>query len=118
MQRVLAEKIGQMTQVEKNSITPATVAELGIGSVLSGGGGYPRPAVEIVIVGAGAIGMEFASFYRTMGAEVTVVEVLPQILPPRRGSPAPPYAPHPLPSRPCQPRRQGLVPGSCFRRTR
>ena len=39
----LAEKIGQMTQVEKNSITPAAVAELGIGSVLSGGGGYPRP---------------------------------------------------------------------------
>src|ERR1700753_1437659 len=32
-------------------------------------------------VGSGAIGIEFASFYRTMGAEVTVVEVLPQILP-------------------------------------
>ena len=29
----------------------------------------------------GAIGIEFASFYRTLGAEVTVVEVLPQILP-------------------------------------
>jgi dihydrolipoamide dehydrogenase len=33
------------------------------------------------VVGSGAIGIEFASFYRTMGAEVTVVEVLPQILP-------------------------------------
>src|SRR4030088_3120997 len=32
-------------------------------------------------VGAGAIGIEFASFYRTLGAAVTVVEVLPQILP-------------------------------------
>ena len=32
-------------------------------------------------MGSGAIGIEFASFYRTMGAEVTVVEVLPQILP-------------------------------------
>jgi dihydrolipoamide dehydrogenase len=32
-------------------------------------------------VGSGAIGVEFASFFRTMGAEVTVVEVLPQILP-------------------------------------
>jgi len=42
-QMTLAEKIGQMTQVEKNSITPAAVAKLGIGSVLSGGGGYPRP---------------------------------------------------------------------------
>ena len=33
------------------------------------------------MVGSGAIGIEFASFYRTLGAEVTVVEVLPQILP-------------------------------------
>jgi dihydrolipoamide dehydrogenase len=32
-------------------------------------------------MGSGAIGIEFASFYRTLGAEVTVVEVLPQILP-------------------------------------
>jgi dihydrolipoamide dehydrogenase len=36
---------------------------------------------SILVVGAGAIGIEFASFYRSMGAEVTVVEVLPQILP-------------------------------------
>jgi dihydrolipoamide dehydrogenase len=36
---------------------------------------------SLVIVGSGAIGIEFASFYRTMGAEVTVVEILPQILP-------------------------------------
>ena len=36
---------------------------------------------SILVVGSGAIGIEFASFYRTMGAEVTVVEVLPQILP-------------------------------------
>ena len=36
---------------------------------------------SILVMGSGAIGIEFASFYRTMGAEVTVVEVLPQILP-------------------------------------
>lgn len=36
---------------------------------------------SLLIVGSGAIGIEFASFYRDMGAEVTVVEVLPQILP-------------------------------------
>ncbi|WP_127089806.1 dihydrolipoyl dehydrogenase [Aquabacter cavernae] len=36
---------------------------------------------SLVVMGSGAIGIEFASFYRTMGAEVTVVEVLPQILP-------------------------------------
>jgi beta-glucosidase len=39
----LAEKAGQMTQIEKNSITPADVTAYGIGSVLSGGGGNPTP---------------------------------------------------------------------------
>ncbi len=42
-QMTLAEKIGQMTQIEKNSITPEAVAEYFIGSVLSGGGGNPTP---------------------------------------------------------------------------
>ena len=36
---------------------------------------------SILVVGSGAIGVEFASFYRTLGADVTLVEVLPQILP-------------------------------------
>src|SRR5215210_1308363 len=36
---------------------------------------------SLLVVGSGAIGIEFASFYRTMGAEVTVVEVLPNVLP-------------------------------------
>ncbi|MGP9822643.1 dihydrolipoyl dehydrogenase [Salinarimonas sp. NSM] len=36
---------------------------------------------SLLVMGSGAIGIEFASFYRTMGAEVTVVEVMPQILP-------------------------------------
>ena len=36
---------------------------------------------SLLVIGSGAIGIEFASFYRTMGVEVTVVEVLPQILP-------------------------------------
>jgi dihydrolipoamide dehydrogenase len=36
---------------------------------------------SLIVMGSGAIGIEFASFYRTMGCEVTVVEVLPQILP-------------------------------------
>ena len=35
----------------------------------------------LLVIGSGAIGIEFASFYRTLGSEVTVVEVLPQILP-------------------------------------
>jgi dihydrolipoamide dehydrogenase len=36
---------------------------------------------SLLVVGSGAIGIEFASFYRTLGSEVTVVEILPQILP-------------------------------------
>ena len=36
---------------------------------------------SLLVVGSGAIGIEFASFYRTFGADVTVVEILPQILP-------------------------------------
>jgi len=36
---------------------------------------------SLIVMGSGAIGIEFASFYRAMGAEVTVVELLPQILP-------------------------------------
>ena len=36
---------------------------------------------SLLVVGSGAIGIEFASFYRTMGAEVTVCEVVDRILP-------------------------------------
>ncbi len=36
---------------------------------------------KLVVIGAGAIGMEFAYFYHTMGTEVTVVEMMPAILP-------------------------------------
>ncbi len=41
----------------------------------------PAMPKSLLVMGSGAIGIEFASFYRTMGAEVTVVEVMPQILP-------------------------------------
>ena len=36
---------------------------------------------SLLVVGSGAIGIEFASFYRAMGVEVTVVEILDRILP-------------------------------------
>jgi dihydrolipoamide dehydrogenase len=42
----------------------------------------PKTAPKsMVVIGSGAIGMEFASFYRALGAEVTVIEMLPRILP-------------------------------------
>ncbi|TWF49821.1 dihydrolipoyl dehydrogenase [Neorhizobium alkalisoli] len=36
---------------------------------------------SLLVMGSGAIGIEFASFYRTMGVDVTVVEVLSQVMP-------------------------------------
>jgi dihydrolipoamide dehydrogenase len=36
---------------------------------------------SVVVIGAGAVGLEFASFYRSFGADVTVVEALPRIAP-------------------------------------
>ncbi len=36
---------------------------------------------SLLVIGSGAIGIEFASFYRALGAEVTVVEMLDRILP-------------------------------------
>ena len=42
----------------------------------------PKAAPKaMVVIGSGAIGMEFASFYRALGSEVTVIEMLPRILP-------------------------------------
>ncbi len=40
-----------------------------------------RMPKSLLVIGSGAIGIEFASFYRNMGAEVTVVEVLDRVLP-------------------------------------
>ncbi len=36
---------------------------------------------SVLVVGSGAIGVEFASFYRSMGAEVTIAEVMDRIVP-------------------------------------
>jgi dihydrolipoamide dehydrogenase len=36
---------------------------------------------SLLVVGSGAIGVEFASFYRDLGCEVTLVEILPRLLP-------------------------------------
>lgn len=41
----------------------------------------PKMPKKMVVVGSGAIGVEFAYFYRSMGTEVTVVEYMPNIVP-------------------------------------
>ena len=41
----------------------------------------PKLPTSLIIIGSGAIGMEFASFYNDLGVDVTIVESLPSILP-------------------------------------
>ncbi|HXC52300.1 MAG TPA: dihydrolipoyl dehydrogenase [Candidatus Limnocylindrales bacterium] len=57
------ESDGRIVWTYREALTPAAM---------------PR---SILVMGAGAIGVEFASFYRMLGAEVTLVEMLPRILP-------------------------------------
>ncbi len=41
----------------------------------------PEPPKSLIVIGAGAVGIEFASIFRSFGAEVTIVEFLPRIVP-------------------------------------
>ena len=41
----------------------------------------PKQPKELIIIGSGAIGMEFAYFYASIGTKVTIVEFMPRILP-------------------------------------
>ncbi len=41
----------------------------------------PEPPKSLIVIGAGAVGMEFSSIFRSFGAEVTVVEFLPRVVP-------------------------------------
>jgi dihydrolipoamide dehydrogenase len=89
--RVSVEKDGKTTELETNNIILAT-----------GSDARTLPGVEIdgktvltnreilllqeipkslVVVGAGAVGVEFASIFRTFGTEVTILEALPRIVP-------------------------------------
>ncbi|MGE4327559.1 MAG: FAD-dependent oxidoreductase, partial [Pseudodonghicola sp.] len=41
----------------------------------------PRMPKKLLVIGSGAIGIEFASFFNTLGADTTVVEVMDRVLP-------------------------------------
>ncbi|MGH9698185.1 MAG: dihydrolipoyl dehydrogenase [Candidatus Acidiferrales bacterium] len=89
--RVTVEKDGKTTEIEAANILLATGSEA-----------RTLPGVEIdgqtiltnreillltnipkslVVVGAGAVGVEFASIFRTFGSEVTILEALPRVVP-------------------------------------
>jgi dihydrolipoamide dehydrogenase len=65
--------------------TPVTFPSLGYNgkTVVTSEEALDRQAfpARIVIIGGGVIGCEFASIYRALGAEVTIIELLPQLLP-------------------------------------
>ena len=44
----------------------------------------PTQPKSMIVVGSGAIGVEFAHFYNSMGTDVTIVEFMPNVVPVRR----------------------------------
>lgn len=90
-QKVLVEKDGTTTEYSAKHIILATGARsrelpnlpqdgkkvIGYRQALS----LPKQPKSIIVVGSGAIGVEFAYFYATMGTKVTIVEFMPNIVP-------------------------------------
>ena len=89
--RVAVERDGQTTEVEAANIMLATGSEArtipGVefdGQVIVGNRQIlelPRIPKTLVVVGAGAVGLEFASMFNSFGSEVFLLEMLPRIAP-------------------------------------
>ena len=88
---VQVENAGNITDVEAKHIMFATGSEArsipGVafdGQVIVGNRDIlklPQIPGRLVVVGAGAVGVEFASIFRSFGAEVTILEMLPRVAP-------------------------------------
>ena len=89
--RVSVEKDGKTTELETNNIILATGSdartlpgvEIDGKTILTNREILLLPEIpkSLVVVGAGAVGVEFASIFRTFGTEVTILEALPRIVP-------------------------------------
>jgi dihydrolipoamide dehydrogenase len=89
--RVTVEKDGKITELETNYTMLASGSEArslpGIEidgkNILTNREILAMQAIpkSMVVVGAGAVGVEFASIFRTFGSEVTILEALPRIVP-------------------------------------
>jgi len=89
--RVQVENAGKTTDVEATHILFATGSEArslpGVefdGKVIVGNRDIlklPQVPQHLVVVGAGAVGVEFASIFRSFGSEVTILEMLPRTVP-------------------------------------
>jgi dihydrolipoamide dehydrogenase len=89
--KVSVERDGQITEIETNYTMLATGSEartlpgveIGSDIILSNREILQLATIpkSLIIVGAGAVGVEFASIFRTFGTEVTILEALPRIVP-------------------------------------
>jgi len=89
--RVSVEKDGKITEIETTYTMLATGSEarslpgleIDGQTILTNREILQLPAIpkSLVVVGAGAVGVEFASIFRTFGTEVTILEALPRIVP-------------------------------------
>jgi len=89
--RISVEKDGKKTEIEATNILLATGSdarslpgvEIDNKVIMDNRGMLDMPTIpkSLVIVGAGAVGVEFASIYKTFGAEVTILERLPRLVP-------------------------------------
>jgi dihydrolipoamide dehydrogenase len=87
----VTDKAGKVTEYAADHIIIATGARSRELSNLAQDGekviGYrqamtlPKQPKRLIVVGSGAIGVEFAHFYNSMGTEVTIVEFMPNIVP-------------------------------------
>ncbi len=89
--KVAVEKDAKTTEVQARNVLLATGSEArtlpGIefdGKTLVSNKeilGLPEIPKSLIVVGAGAVGVEFASIYNSFGAEVTILEMLPRVVP-------------------------------------
>ncbi len=89
--KVAVEKDGKTTEIEATNILLATGSEArtlpGVeldGKVIFSNKeilGLPGIPKSLIVVGAGAVGVEFASVYNSFGSEVTILEMLPRVVP-------------------------------------
>jgi dihydrolipoamide dehydrogenase len=89
--KVAVEREGKVTEIAATNILLATGSEArslpGVdidgATILSNREILSLPSLpkSLVVVGAGAVGVEFASIYRSFGTEVTLLEMLPRIVP-------------------------------------
>ena len=89
--RIVVENEGKTSEIEAKNIMLATGSEArslpGVDfdgkTILSNREilGLPEVPKSLIVVGAGAVGVEFASIYNSFGTEVTILEMLPRVVP-------------------------------------